>query len=97
MAEIGELRKLLHEIKDELNKKATNERIDELVRKLDEKDKKFESLEARVKELEKSKELFLNGKLTTMNHTIVDNVLGLLEFLNPRVMAEKQKRYVLKK
>ena len=57
MAEISELRKLLHEINDKLNKKATNERIDELFRTLDENDKKIESLEVRVKYLEQSKDL----------------------------------------
>ena len=94
-----EFRKLLHKIMDELSKKATNERIDELVRKLDEKDKKIESLEARVKELEKSKELFErkidDNESCHRRHCL--RITGLLEFLNPRVMLEKQKRYVLKK
>ena len=52
MAEIQQLKKLLDQIKIDLKTKATNEKIDELLLSINEKDKKIDALEVRVEILE---------------------------------------------
>ena len=52
MADFKSLKKTLDEIKDDLRNKATNERIDELLAQVAQKDKKVDELEARVSALE---------------------------------------------
>ena len=61
MSEITELRELLtkrfDDLSSELEKKASNEKIDELLSKLEEKEQKIDELESRIKVLEQSNEL----------------------------------------
>ena len=52
MANILDMQKTLEEIKVQLATKATNDKIDELLKEIREKDKKIESLEARIEALE---------------------------------------------
>ena len=52
MAELGDLRTLVEEIRNELREKATTEKINELIAKIDEKDATISTLTTRVDELE---------------------------------------------
>ena len=52
MADLKSLKETLDEIKNDLKNKATNDRIDELLAQLAQKEKKVEELEARVANLE---------------------------------------------
>ena len=52
MADIAELKTLIEGIQAALEDKATNEKIEELIRKIDEKDTKITALEKRVEMLE---------------------------------------------
>ena len=65
MADIGELKTMIEGIQRDLRNKATNEKIEELIRKIEEKDEKIielqnrvETLENRLTEVENSKALF---------------------------------------
>ena len=55
MAGDGEWRTLIQEIRDSM---FTNERFQELIKRLDEKDTKINELKGRIKYLEKQNELF---------------------------------------
>ena len=52
MAEIIEIKQILEEIKTDLKKKATNDKIDELLAKIEEKDVLITALELRIEILE---------------------------------------------
>ena len=61
MGDIAGLKKIVEQIQEDLKNKVTNERIDQLIQTINERDQKITELENRVKELENN-----NNELKTM-------------------------------
>ena len=57
MGDLADLKNIVQEVKDELKKVATNEKIDELIKSINDKDVKINELETRIKSLEQSNSL----------------------------------------
>ena len=68
MGDVAELKTLIEGIQTDLRNKATNDKIEELIRKIEAKDAKIEALETKVEALEKEREL-LTGRVAAAENT----------------------------
>ena len=72
MVELADIHASLEQIKNDLLNKATNEKIDELLKKIDEKDKKIQDLESRLEILE-SKNATNDNTIKLLERKVDDN------------------------
>ena len=89
MSEIAELKTLIQGMQAELERTAKNATIEELIRKIDEKDVKIADLTRRVKSLEgRIPTPCYCRSMTTSSRTLVARTCASLGSLNPK-KAEK--------